>query len=128
MTASNPRLSRRNGNVPFAGSARSWPRDPNRAAVELLLNVTSLVICSCQSAFNTCDAECARRYIRNAKKSYASALRCAGRLSFTVQDVQAFEARTIKLEKVIADLERKWGGPKSTNHDGRVLEEERSPS
>ena len=128
MSASNPRLSRRNSNVPFAGSTRSWPKDPNRAAVELLLNVTSLVIHSCQAAFNAWDAECARRYIRNAKQSYGSALRCAGRLSFTVQDVQAFEARTIKLEKVIADLERKWGGSKSTNHDGRVLEEERSAS
>jgi hypothetical protein len=65
---------------------------------------------------------------RNAKRSYALALRYAGRLSFTVQEVQAFEARTTELEKVISDLERKWDGPKSTDLDGRALEEERSSS
>jgi hypothetical protein len=128
LSASNLRPSRINNKKEFPGNTSTWIEDLNRTSVKLLLNVTSLVITSCESALNSWDVERARRYIRDAKRSYASALRCAGHLSFSVQDVQAFEIRTIRLENLISELERQWPSSKAANYDSRGLEEERSAS
>ena len=127
MSASNLRPSRINNRQDFAGNTSTWVENLNRTSVNLLLNVTSLVITSCESALNSWDAERAKQYVSKAKRSYASALRCAGRLSFTVQDVQAFEIQTIRLENIISELERRWPTSKAANYDdGRAFDEERS--
>jgi hypothetical protein len=127
LSAPDARLSRRNGKEHFAGLARTWPQDLNKAAVELLLNVTSLVTAACRSALQSTDTERGKRDIGHAKRSYASAIRCAGRLSFSVQDVQAFESRTVELEDIVSKLERRWADSESRNYDAGGSEEEQSP-
>jgi hypothetical protein len=82
--------------------------DPNRTATEFVLALTSLAVTCCESAFLSTNSEVIERNIRNAKKVYAIVLRYAGRLSFSVQDVQGFEFRTIRLEKVISELEQRY--------------------
>jgi hypothetical protein len=66
-----------------------------------------LVIGICESALMSDDPESMEGNIRDAKKWYADALRCAGQLSFSVEDVEAFEFRTVRLEEVIFQLERR---------------------
>jgi hypothetical protein len=90
-----------------AKTARPRRRDHNVIAIELLLNVTDAVIFTCESALLSTDAGTIECYMRSAKKSYAAALRYAGRLAFSVQDVQAFEFRTVRFEKVISKLEHR---------------------
>ena len=79
----------------------------NRSMVSLLLSVTTLVATCCELALLSDDREVVARNIHRAKKSYATALRRAGRLSFSVEDVRAFESRTIRLESLISKLEQR---------------------
>lgn len=123
--ASDSRLSRRSSEEHLAGFTRTRPIDLNKTAVRLLLSLMSLVITSCESAFHSSDINRTKISIRHAKRSYASALRYAGRISFSVTDVQAFEVRTVKLENIISELERRWYRAQSSNHDGGGLEEGR---
>jgi len=78
----------------------------NRLVIDLLKNATTLVTTSCTGTADSTDLEVFERSIRHAKKSYACALRYAGRLSFSLQDVRDFELRSVELEKVIAQLEQ----------------------
>jgi hypothetical protein len=80
----------------------------NRGVIDLLLSVTTLVTTCCELALHSTDPQVVEHNLSEAKKSYASMLRYAGRLSFSVRDVQEFELRTIKLEGVIAKLERRY--------------------
>lgn len=58
--------------------------------IDLLLNATALVIECCKVTGHSTAPSIVERSIRNTKKCYASALRYAGRLSFTVEDVRGF--------------------------------------
>jgi len=79
----------------------------NRSMVELLLNITTLVTTCCELALLSDDPRVVAQNILRAKRSYAQALRRAGRLSFGVEDVRAFESRTIRLEIIISKLEHR---------------------
>lgn len=82
--------------------------ESNARGIEILLAKIGLVIGICESALKSDDPEAIEGNIRDAKKWYADALRCAGQLSFSVEDVEAFEFRTVRLEEVISQLERRW--------------------
>jgi hypothetical protein len=73
-----------------------------------MLNVADIVLTSCELALLSTDPEVIARCIGHSKKSYDSLLRAAGRLSFTVQDVQAFELKAVMLESLIARLGQQY--------------------
>lgn len=79
----------------------------NKALLDFLLSLATLVTTSCESALHFTNLAIVERNIRNGKKAYASMLRSVGRLSLTAQDVREFELRTIRLEKVISMLEQR---------------------
>lgn len=102
----------------------------NRSMVALLLNITTLVTTCCELALLSDDPEVVAQNILRAKKSYAHALRRAGRLSFGVDDVRAFESRTIRLEIIISELDQRYRLQSSGERfsDGsRVQEDCRAP-
>ena len=80
----------------------------NTAGTEMLLAQIDVVIGICESALRASAREALEDDIRDAKKWYAEALRCAGRLSFSVSDIESFEIRTVKLEEIISKLERRF--------------------
>jgi hypothetical protein len=101
-------LSRMDGQQSLATTDLGSDAESNVRGIEKLLAKISLVIGFCESALKSDDPEAIKGNIRDAKKCYADALRCAGQLSFSVEDVEAFEFRTVRLEEVILQLERRW--------------------
>jgi hypothetical protein len=80
----------------------------NADSVDMMLQQIEVVTEICESAMLATDTDNLESSVHEAKKWYADALRCAGRLSFSVQDVEAFEARTIRLEEAISELESRY--------------------
>jgi hypothetical protein len=79
----------------------------NKALLDFLLSLATLVTTSCEFALHTKDPDIVERNIRHGKKAYACMLRYVGRLSLTARDVREFESRTIGMEKVISMLEQR---------------------
>ena len=90
-------------------ATQAWTSDLDlgAAGIEILVAKIDLVTEICKSALLSADSEDIESKIRDAKKWYANALRSAGKLSFSVQDVEAFESRTVRLEEMIVKLERR---------------------
>ena len=82
--------------------------DHDCTGIEVLLKLMTQVTVNCETALLSKNHEIRTDYIRSAKKSYAVALRWAGRLSFSVQDVQAFELCAVRLENVVSKLEERY--------------------
>jgi hypothetical protein len=82
--------------------------DHDRRGIEVLLNLMNLVTADCETALLSTNHEIRRDHIRSAKKSYAVALRWAGRLSFSVDDVNAFGLCAVRLENVVSKLEEQY--------------------
>jgi hypothetical protein len=82
--------------------------DKNRMDIEVLLRLMNQVTADCKIVLRSTEYEIRKQYIRSAKKSYADALRWAGRLSFRVADVIAFEGCAARLEEVISRLEEQY--------------------
>jgi hypothetical protein len=81
--------------------------ETGRNDVEMLLTIIELVISHCESAFLETRPEVTSRILLNAKMSYGDALRYAGKISFTSQDVNAFQFKTVRLEEIISRLEQR---------------------
>ncbi|HEX4074745.1 MAG TPA: hypothetical protein VHX49_05045 [Candidatus Acidoferrales bacterium] len=73
-----------------------------------LLGIMNLVTINCESALLSSDLEQIECHLRNAKKHYLTMLRHFWRLSLTVQDLQALELRSVRLEAVISELEARY--------------------
>jgi hypothetical protein len=82
--------------------------DDNRKGIELVLELMNLVTAACETALLSTNRETRKACIYSAKKSYAAALLRAGRLSFEVKDVHAFELSSVGLESVISRLEGQY--------------------
>lgn len=94
--------------VRLAAQTLSSDKDSNTASVDKLLGQIDVATGICESAALGANSTDLKNSLREAKKWYAEALRCAGRLSFSVQDVDAFEVRTMRLEEAISQLESRW--------------------
>jgi len=92
----------------FATQVWTGDLDLKAARIEILMAKIDLFIAICESALLSMDSEDIVSKIRDAKKWHADALRCAGQMSFSVQDVEAFESRTVRLEETIFKLERQF--------------------
>ncbi len=66
------------------------------------------------------DLSRVERRIQRTKKAYWNALRAAGRLSFGARQVSAFESRSIRLEQIICELQRRYDTGKAAPNE--VLE------
>lgn len=101
-------LPRRNDEDFQAMEDRAVAFNSNATAIEMLMAKIGLVVEICEKALLSDDSEIIKAGIQDAKKWYADALRSAGRLSFSVEDVEAFEFRTVRLEDLISKLERRF--------------------
>jgi hypothetical protein len=79
----------------------------NQRAFESQLHLIDLLIGCCESALRFTNLDTLEDSFRNARKSYAAALRNTGHLALSVQDARDFEARTIRLEAAILRVEQR---------------------
>lgn len=67
-----------------------------------------LLIDCCRSALHFAALPTLQHSIQTARKSYAGALRNAGKLALSAAQAREFEARAMKLEGAILDVERRF--------------------
>jgi hypothetical protein len=108
VSALKPELSAQKSKRYEAKNRHSRNVDHDRTGIEDLLKLMNQVTANCETALLSTNHEIRRDHIRSAKKSYAVALRWAGRLSFSVDDVSAFELCAVRLENVVSKLEEQY--------------------
>jgi hypothetical protein len=79
-------------------------RSGNAFKVTFLFNFMDLAIACCNSA-TLHGEDIPERAVASARRSYGSAIRFAGYLSFDARQVAEFEGRSIRLEALIRELQ-----------------------
>ena len=89
-------------------AAEIRPMNLNSLFVDVLMLQMRYVTECCEFSLAASDSGTLNLNLKNAKRAYGAALLIAGHLSFATQDVRAFEFSSIRLEKVIAELEDRY--------------------
>jgi hypothetical protein len=79
--------------------------DPRHVAFQVLLNMADLVVTVGRSALLSSDSQVIQNHLRTAEKYYFRMIRHTMKPSLTVEDVAALEAKSIRMESIISELE-----------------------
>lgn len=66
------------------------------------------------------NSQVSEKRIQWAKRAYSNALRFAGKISFDANDVMAFEARSVKLENLIRQMQVRHHSQNNSSQEART--------